>query len=184
MRKCVDIPERSIPMKHRLTVIALIATLLLTLCGCSEVVNDIAGNVADAALKELEVQIRDTVNEYKVEIVELKSAVGRLNNDSDSDLQFFCGLLVRSNSDALPQSVCDALDNLFERSGMCRQKGSTIQSELLSNKTISFKHTDFSSDDYYLIWVYSPSLTQKLSELELPTLPAGWLPTGESKSVG
>ena len=27
-------------------------------------------------------------------------------------------------------------------------------------------------------------VTQKLSELELPTLPAGWLPTGESKSVG
>ena len=35
-----------------------------------------------------------------------------------------------------------------------------------------------------MIWVYSPSLTQKLSELELPTLPADWLPAKETQSVG
>jgi len=171
-------------MKHRVAALFLIAALLISLTGCSDIVTDIAGNVADAALKELEVQIKETVAEYKVDIVEIKSAVGRLNEISDSDLQFFCGVLVRSNSDAVPQSVCDALDGLFERAGMCRQTGSTIQSELLANKTISFKHTDFSSDDYYLIWVYSPSLTQKLSELELPTLPAGWLPAGDSEERG
>ena len=171
-------------MKHRFTVLLLIAALLLTLCGCSDVVTDIAGNVADAAMKELEVQIKKTVEEYKVNVVEIKSAVGKLNNDSDSDLQFFCGVLVRSNSDALPQGSASALEGVFERSGICRQNGSKIESDLLTNKTISFKHTDFSSDDYYLIWVYSPSLTQKLSELELPTLPEGWLPTGETTTQG
>jgi len=171
-------------MKQRFILLAVIAALLLTLPACSDTVTDIAGNVADAALKELEVQIRKTAEEYKVDIVEIKSAVGKLNNDSDSDLQFFCGVLVRSNSDAVPQNVCDALDGLFERSGMCRQKSSVIKSELLTNKEISFKHTDFSSDDYYLLWVYSPSLTKKLSQLELPTLPAGWLPTSEPQSVG
>ena len=171
-------------MKTRFAALFLLAALLLSLCGCSDVMNDIAGNVADAALKELEVQIRNTVETYKVEIVEVKSAVGRLNNDSDSDLQFFCGVLVQSNSDALPQSSSNALGKLFEQSGITRQTGSKIESELLSNKSISFKHTDFSSGDYYMLWVYSPSLTQKLSELELPTIPAGWLPTKEAGSAG
>ena len=173
-------------MKTRFAVLLLVAALLMTLCGCSDVVNDIAGNVRDAALKELEVQIKNTVAEYKVDIVEMKSAVGKLNNSSDSELQFFCGVLVRSNSDALPQSGAAALQSLFEKSGIMPQTGSEIESDLLTNKRICFKHTDFSSDNYYMIWVYSPSLTQKLSELELPTLPPDWLPTGvaETQSVG
>lgn len=173
-------------MKYRLTLVLLVAALLMTLCGCNDVVNDIAGNVADAALKELEVQIKNTVKEYKVDIVEIKSAVGKLNAGSDSDKQFFCGVLVRSNSNALPESGADALEGLFEKSGIVRQDSSEIKSELLTNKSIHFKHSDFSSGNYYMIWVYSPSLTQKLSELELPTLPPDWLPTGiaETQSVG
>ena len=173
-------------MKHRITAFVLIVALCLSLCGCSEVVSDIAGNVADAAMKELEQQIKEAVEEYKVVVVEIKSAVGKLNDESDSSLQFFCGVLVRSNSDALPQSGSNALGKLFEQSGITPQTGSAIQNDLLTNKSISFKHTDFSADDYYMLWVYSPSLTQKLSELELPTLPAGWLPSGtaETQSVG
>ena len=161
----------------KIIFLLLTAALLLSLCACSGMVTDIAGNVADAALKELENQIKETVTEYKVDIVEVKSAVGRLNSDSDSDTQFFCGVLVRSNSDAVPQSICDKLDGLFDRSGMARQTESAIESSLLTNKEISFRHTDFSSGDYYILWVYSPSLTAKLSQLELPTLPAAWLPT-------
>ena len=95
-------------------------------------------------------------------------------------------MLVRSNSNALPQSGADALESLFEKSGIVQQDGSEIKSELLTNKSIHFKHSDFSSGNYYMIWVYSPSLTQKLSELELPTLPPDWLSTGvsETQSVG
>ena len=166
-------------MKRFFTLL-LTAALLLSLCACSDVVTDIAGNVADAALKELEAQIKETVEAYKVDIVEIKSAVGRLNNDSDSDLQFFCGVLVRSNSDAVPQSICDRLDGLFARSGMQKQSTAAIESSLLTNKQISFKHTDFSASDYYLLWAYSPSLTaglEGLKDLELPSLPAAWLPT-------
>jgi hypothetical protein len=70
---------------------------------------------------------------------------------------------------------------LFEQSGIQPQNRSEIESPLLTNKTISFKHTDFSDGDYYLIWVYTSSLTQKLEDLELPTLPAGWLPTESAK---
>ena len=171
-------------MKYRIAVFVLIAALFISMTGCSDVVGDIAGNVADAALKELEQQIKSTIAEYKVDIVEMKSAVGQLNNDSDSKLQFFCGVLVRSNSDALPQGISGTLEGLFEKAGISKQTGSAIESNLLTNKSISFKHTDFSSGDYYMIWVYSPSLTQKLSELELPTLPAGWLPSAETEVQG
>lgn len=171
-------------MKLRLIPLILIVSVFLSFGSCSGVVGDIAGNVADAALEELELQIREAVEEYKVEVVEVKSAVGRLNNESDSRMQFFCGVLVRSNSDALPKGGAAALEGLFEQSGIQKQTGSRIENEFLTNKTVSFKHTDFSSGDYYMIWVYSPSLTQKLQELELPTLPANWQPVGEADSVG
>ena len=171
-------------MKLRLIPLILIVATLLSFGSCRGVVGDIAGNVADAALKELEVQIRKTVEEYKVDVVEVKSAVGRLNNESDSRVQFFCGVLVRSNSDALPKGGAEALDGLFEQSGIQKQTESQIENPLLVNKKIAFKHSDFSSGDYYMIWVYSPSLTQKLQELELPTLPADWQPAGEESSVG
>ena len=175
----------------KLFALLLAAVFVLSLSGCDGVVGEIAGNVTDAALNELEVQIRKTVATYKVDIVEMKTAVGQLNDTSDSDTQFFCGVLVRSSSDAVPQSICDALDGIFDRCGMAKQTASPIKSEYLTNKEISFKHTDFSSGDYYLLWVYSPSLAGKLSDLkdkvsrlELPTLPAGLLPTTEAPAAG
>ena len=184
----------------KLFALLLAAVLIFSITGCDGVVGDIAGNVTEVALKELESQIRKTVAEYKVDLVEIKSTVGQLSDDSDSDTQFFCGVLVRSSSPAVPQSICDKLDGVFDRSGMCAQTESAIKSEYLTNKEISFKHTDFSTGDYYLLWVYSPDLTSKLSDLkekledlELPDsvtkhlegldLPTGLLPT-ESNSVG
>ena len=168
-------------MKIRVTAVLLVLALCVALLSGCSVVGEIAGNVADAAMKELEAQIKSTVEEYKVDVVEVKSAVGKLNNESDSSLQFFCGVLVRSNSESLPSSGADALNKLFEQAGIQPQTGSKIESDLLTNKEISFKHTDFSAGDYYLIWAYTSSLTQKLEALELPTLPAGWLPTENAK---
>ena len=46
-------------MKYKISVLVL--AVLLMLSGCGEVVGEIAGNVADAAAKELEVQIKETV---------------------------------------------------------------------------------------------------------------------------
>ena len=163
-------------MKVRLIVPVLILACLMLFCGCSDVMGEIAGNVADAAVKELEVQIKTALETYSVEIVEVKSALGKLNNETASDLQFFCGVLVRSNSDKFPTTGAEALNKVFEKAGCQAQNKSEIESEYLKNKTISFKHTDFSSGDYYLIWIYSGSFTEKLSEIELPTFPANWLP--------
>ena len=170
-------------MRYRM--IALVLVLAFALCGCGEVVSDIAGNVADAAAKELEAQIKKTVEEYKVEVVEIKSAIGKLDNAVDSEQQFFCGVLVRSNSDAIPQSIAVTLGGIFEEAGCQSWHKSEIDNDRLVNKKISFKHTDFSSGDHYLIWGYTSSLTQKLTdklaEIELPSIPEGWLPADGAK---
>ena len=163
-------------MKNRFTLLVLILALLATLCGCGEIVGDIADSVADAAMKELEQEIQEALETYSVNIIEIKSAVGKLNNDSDSNLQFFCGVLVRSNSDKFPMSGADAIGKFFEQAGCQQQLQSRIHSDLLKNKDISFKHDDFSTGDYYLIWFYSASITDKLTEINLPTFPEGWKP--------
>ena len=170
-------------MKYKISVLVL--AVLLMLSGCGEVVGEIAGNVADAAAKELEVQIKETVEEYKVEVIEIKSAVGKLDNEVDSSQQFYCGVLVRSNSDAIPKSIAVTLGGIFEEAGCHRWVKSEIDNDHLVNKKLTFKHTDFSSGDYYLIWGYTASLTQKLTDalknIELPTIPESWLP---SQSAG
>ena len=172
-------------MKYRLTALLIAVALVLVMTGCSDVVGEIAGNVADAAVKELEKQVKATLEEYKVEVVEIKSAVGKLNNASDSEIQFFCGVLVRSNSDAPPQSGANVLGKIFDQAGMQSQSTSKIESDLLVNKDVSFKHTDFSAGNYYLIWTYTASFTEnlkeKLSELELPSIPADWIPADGAK---
>lgn len=174
-------------MKPKFLALVLTLALLMGLCGCSEAVGEIAGNVADAAVRELEVQIKKTVEEYKVEVVEIKSAVGKLDPDIDSDQQFFCGVLVRSNSDAIPQSVAVTLGGIFEEAGCQPWHKSEIDNDHLVNKKISFKHTDFDSSDYYLIWGYTTSLTQKLTDalkdIELPSIPDNWL-SGQSSGEG
>ena len=165
----------------------LILVLVMALClftGCSETVGEIAGNVADAAMEELEKQVKATLEKNKVDVIEIKSTVGKLDNDFSSSQQFFCGVLVRSNSDALPMSVATTLGKIFEEAGCHPWHKSEIDNDHLENKTLTFKHTDFEIGDYYLIWRYTSSLTQKLTdalkEIELPTIPEGWLPSQAS----
>ena len=168
-------------MKNRFTVLVLILVLLVTLGGCGEIVGDIATNVAGAAAKELEAQIKEAVETYSVDVVEIKSAVGKLDNDIDSNQQFFCGVLVRSNSDALPQAATVTLGKIFDEAGCHPWHKSEIDNDHLVNKQLTFKHTDFSGGDYYLIWGYTPALAQKLTDalesIELPSIPDSWLPS-------
>ena len=168
-------------MKYKVTALVLILSFLLIFSGCGEVVGEIAGNVADAAAKELEAQIKETVEEYKVEVIEIKSAVGKLDNEVESSQQFFCGVLVRSNSDALPQAATVTLGKIFDEAGCHPWHKSEIDNDHLVNKTLTFKHTDFSGGDYYLIWGYTPALAQKLTDalesIELPSIPDSWLPS-------
>ena len=177
-------------MKRKLFCLFFVLTLVLSIfAGCGEVVGEIAGNVADAAARELENQIRKTIEEYKVDVVEVKSAVGKLDDDVDSSQQFFCGVLVRSNSDVIPQSIAVTLGSIFEEAGCHRWLKSEIDNDRLVNKKLTFSHSDFSTGDYYLVWGYTSSLTQKLTDalknLELPTIPEGWSSSqSANKGVG
>ena len=140
----------------------LITFLLLTLLGgCGEAVSNIAGNVADAALKELEEQVKSTLQTHKVDVVELKTVVGKLN-DSDSTAQIFCAALVRSDSDALPQTCADSLNKIFKDAGLVAQTDSKVENDYLVHKSITYKHTDYSQGGYYTIFVYQTVSTDGL----------------------
>ena len=80
-------------MFKKICALILALGLLLALAGCGEVAGEIAGNVADAAMKELENQVKLTFEKYKVEVIEFKTAAGKISNAS-GDTQFFCAALI------------------------------------------------------------------------------------------
>lgn len=138
----------------------LVLVLLVSFAGCGEVAGDIAGNVVDAAKKELENQIKTTFETYKMDILDMKSAVGKLNGDS-SDIQFFCAVLVQSDSDAIPQSAANTLSKLFHDAGIQLQSGAKIENSYLQHKDLSFKQ-EGDGKTHYAVWFY----TDKLPTLE------------------
>ncbi len=151
-------------MKRTLSLFLALILLLAALSGCGETVGEIAGNVAEAAKAELEKQVKNLLEEYKIDVIELKTTAGELNG-SDGKLQFFCGVLVQANSESVLQGCADALGKVFEDAGVELQTGSQIESPYLEHKELSFKHTDFSDGkSYYLIYAY----TSKLPTLKAP----------------
>ena len=138
----------------------LVLVLLVSFAGCGEVAGDIAGNVVDAAKKELENQIKQTFETYKMDILDMKSAVGQLNGDG-KDIQFFCAVLVQSDSDAIPQSAADTLSKLFHDAGIQLQSGAKIENSYLQHKDLSFKQ-EGDGKTHYAVWFY----TDKLPTLE------------------
>ena len=149
-------------MKRKLLCLLLaLAMLLGTLTGCGAV-GEIAGNVADAARSELEKQVQTMLAEYKVDVVELKTTAGKLN-DGEGTFQFFCAVLVRAENDAIPQSCAAALDKTFQDAGVMPQTGSAIESPYLVKKSLSYKFTGFDDGStYYTIYVYSAVDPQSL----------------------
>lgn len=141
----------------------LLAVALLTMClsGCGETVGKIAGNVADAAMKELETQVKKTLEENKLEVVEIKTVFGVLN-DEGSEHQFFCAALVKSEAQSIPQATADTLSKLFTDAGLLTQTTSKVDSPYLVHKDITFKHSDFSDGTYYVIFAYQSDLTANM----------------------
>ena len=109
-------------MKRRFLSLLLAMTLALSLLGCGGTVGEIAGNVADAAMDKLKSEVARVLEENKLEVVELKTAFGKLN-DEGSKYQFFIAALVKSNSTAVPQSAANTLSKLFTQSGLTEQTG-------------------------------------------------------------
>ena len=143
-------------------ILSLVLILVLScFAGCAAV-GEIAGNVADAAAKELENQLKATLEKHKVEVIEVKTAFGKLNGDDDKAMQFFAAALIRCESDTAAQNTATALDALFEQAGAMVQTDSAVAHEALVHKTITYSHTDFSAGNYYTVYVYNSSLTGDL----------------------
>ena len=145
-------------MIKKLTALVLVFFLLASMIGCSKVAGEIAGNVADAAKKELENQIKLTFEKYKVEIIEFKSAFGKISN-SDEETQFFCAALITSESDAVPTSIAENLEKLFHDAGITVQTSGAIENSYLVNKSLSYKFEGFGDGKtYYTVWCYTDRL--------------------------
>ena len=141
----------------------LCALVLIFACsGCGEVAGDIAGNVAEAAKKELENQVKTTFETYKMEILDMKTAVGKLSGEN-GDVQFFCAVLVQSDSDAIPQSVANTLGKLFHDAGITVQSETKVESTYLEHRELTYKSGVMEEGKtYYTVWCY----TDRLPSLE------------------
>ena len=155
-------------MVRKVVSLVLAAFMLCGIFAGCNAVGEIAGNVADAAMKELENQVKATLEKNKVNVVELKTAIGKLN-DEGSEMQFFCAALVKSDTATVVNGAAEAMGAVFEKSGVLVQTGSKVESEYLVHKDITFKHSDFSDGTYYVIYVYISDMSIKLPELNLPT---------------
>lgn len=151
-------------MSAILLVLVMVASLM---AGCSAV-GDIAGNVASAAMEELENQVKAVLEKNKVDVVELKTAFGKLN-DEGSKLQFFCAALIRSENEIAVEGCAKALDGVFEHTGVQIQTGSKVESEYLVHKEITFSHSDFSDGTYYVVYAYNSDMSIDFPELTLPS---------------
>ena len=150
-------------MKRKVISLILVCVMLLSLCGCGGTVGEIASNVADAAMKELEIQVKKTLEENKLKVVEMKTEVGQLNEKSK--YQFFTAALVQSDSMSIPQATADTLAKLFTEAGLVVQTGSKVESPYLVYKEIEFKHTDFSAGNYFVIYAYHEDLAANLPNI-------------------
>ena len=152
-------------MIRKICIFLLMLVMVLScFTGCSETVGEIAGNVADAAMEELEKQVKSALEKNKVDVIEMKTVFGKLN-DEGSKHQFFCAALIRSDATELPEAAAEAVRNLVTEAGLLEQTGSKLESPHLVHKTIEFKHTDFSEGNYYVIYAYHEDLAASMPTL-------------------
>lgn len=146
-------------------ICTLLALILAATClfGCANI-SQIADSVADAAAQELENQLKSTLEKHKVEVIEMKTAFGKLNSEDDKALQFFAAALIRCESETAAQTCATALGSLFEQAGAMVQTESAVAHEALVHKTITYDHTDFSAGNYYTVYVYNSSLLGNLGK--------------------
>jgi hypothetical protein len=132
--------------------------------------SEIADNVLEAAREELLEQIQAKVEEYKVNIIETKTAVGKLN-DQGGQYQFFCALLIQTNAESSAKDCAEAVAALTGKASYMPQTGSQVVSEYLVHKTITYDQTDFSAGNYYTVYVYVEDLVNVVFPNGIPSVP-------------
>jgi hypothetical protein len=151
-------------MKRKILCLFLAVLITLSLCGCGETAGQIADSVLDAAVAELKNQVKSLLEQNKLEVVEIKTAFGKLNDDGGK-FQFFIAALVKANSAGGAQAAANAMDKLFTDAGLTAQTASEFENGYLVHKDITFKQTDFSAGGYYVIWGYAADLSISLPDL-------------------
>ena len=129
-------------MKRTFFTLILIAVIVFSIRGCGKL-GQIFGKVTEAAVKELKNQVQELLEDNMLDVVEVKTAYGKLNDDG-SKYQFFFAALVRADSESTPQSTANTIGKLFSDAGFTVQSESALNNEHLIHKSITFKHTDFS----------------------------------------
>ena len=151
-------------MKRKILCLFLAALMTLSLCACSGTAGQIADSVMEAAMTELKNQVKTLLEQNKLEVVEIKTAFGQINDDGGK-FQFFIAALVKSNATAVPQSTADTMGKIFSDAGLNAQTESALANKHLVHKEITFRQTDFSAGGYYVIWGYAADLTVELPDL-------------------
>ena len=156
-------------MSKFLRILALVLALA-TLCGCSAV-GEIAEGVKNAAMEELKNQLAAQLQKNKVEILQVKSTAGKLN-DEGGKLQLFVAFLVRSENPQQLQSAAEALGESLGKTGFAPQTGAKVESPYLVHKQLEFD-ADKVTENSYLLYLYIPEFTLDLQNATLPpmTLP-------------
>ena len=156
-------------MSKFLRILAVVLALA-TLCGCSAV-GEIAEGVKIAAMEELKNQLAAQLQKNKVEILQVKSTAGKLN-DEGGKLQLFVAFLVRSENPQQLQSAAEALGESLGKTGFAPQTGAKVESPYLVHKQLEFD-ADKVTENSYLLYLYIPEFTLDLQNATLPpmTLP-------------
>lgn len=142
-----------------ISLVLIFACLSGLAAGCGEVASDITANVLEAARAELENQVKAKIEEYKVTVVETKTAVGDINED-DAEHQFFFALLIQTDAEDSASGCATAISKLFGKSGYMVQKDNFVSSEHLTKQFLTYKHSDYSEGNYYTVYVYVEDITK------------------------
>ena len=135
--------------------------------GCGDSFDQVTDTVLTAAKTELEKQISAKIAENKIDVVETETAFGKLNDNGE--YQFFCALLIQTNSEDNAASAAAKVADLFGEASYLEQTGSTVEHEYLVHKTVTYDHTDFSEGNYYTIYIYVEDITEVVDLSKLST---------------
>ena len=145
-------------MKKFISLLLAAVLCVSVFAGCGETTGKIASSVAEAARKELEVQVKAALEEHKLEVIEIKTAFGKLNDTADN--QYFIAALVRTEKTDLIEASLKGLNMVFTETGCIPETDSMIDSDLLVHKELSFQRSDFTDGTYYTVYAYYDDITK------------------------
>ena len=145
-------------MKKFVILLVVVLLVLVAIFGYDRVSTAVK-DTAETVKTEMEKKIQETLEPYKVEMVEMKTAAGNLNGGNFLTVQFFGAILIRTQTEEYAQTCAQALEKVFQETGYMVQTEQKITHEFLKNKELSYDFSEFSDGTYYTIYVYSTAIS-------------------------